>query len=113
MKRIATVTAAIALALAPSALADGDPPAVSGLQVSPRHQLTFAVSEYALVHVVIRHRGDRIGRVERAFFPGAARIFVGRVGGRALPRGTYSATVTASDVARNWAPSQVVRFRIG
>ena len=111
--RITALAGALALALAPPVLAEGEPPVVSGLGVSAAHQLTFSVSEYSMVHVLIRHRGDRVARVERAFFPGAGRISLTRVGGTALAPGTYSATVTASDVRHNWSPAEVVRFRIG
>ena len=112
--KIAVVGAALTLALAPAALAqDYEAPVVSGLRATPKPALSFSVSEYALVRVVIRHRTHTVGSIEHAFMPGSGRIAVGRVRGAALPHGGYTATVTANDAAHNRSAGQVVRFRVG
>jgi hypothetical protein len=111
MRTILSIAAALALvppALADPIVVDGDPPVVGDLHLSPRHALHFSVSEYALVHVTIRHSGDRVATLQQAFMPGTGRMGIAH----GLRPGSYTATVTANDVAHNVSPAQVVRFRV-
>lgn len=106
-----------ALALAPAAAADpiqvdSAPPVVAGLHLTATRQLSFSVSEYSLVHVTVRRDGRRVGAVQQAFLPGSGRIAIRRIHGELLRRGSYTATVTANDVAQNRTPAQVIRFRV-
>jgi hypothetical protein len=97
---------------------DRTPPIIGKLRIDRRRRLSFSVSEQSVVHVVIKKRRSSgrmrpVASLERPFMPGVRRFAIGRVRGKALPRGSYTATVIASDAAQNRSRVQIVRFRVG
>jgi hypothetical protein len=102
---------------APS-LMDRTAPVITGLRARHGARLTFKLSEYAVVRVVIVRRGNtahlrKVGTVSRIFKLGPARLRLRRVGGKALRPGSYVATVTAMDAAHNRSRAYSVRFKVG
>ena len=102
---------------------DRTAPTLAGLRVTPRRFSRHAVFRYTLSEAAsvrfgiarVRAKGGakRIGRLGDAGAAGAnRRRFVGRVGGRRLRAGLYTARAVARDPAGNYSRPKKVRFRI-
>jgi hypothetical protein len=79
--------------------------------------LSFDLSEYAAVRVVVSRRSTasglrKVGTLRRIFAAGPGTLRVGRVGRTTLRPGSYVATVTAVDAARNSSRAYNVRFQV-
>jgi hypothetical protein len=99
------------------ALTDTTAPVITGLRARRGPRLTFKLSEHALVRVAIARRSHttrlrKLGTLSKAFGPGPATLKVGRIGRSALKPGSYVATVTAVDGARNRSRAYTVRFKV-
>src|SRR5262249_53421045 len=101
---------------APSVV-DRTAPVITGLRAHRGPRLTFTLSEYAVVRVVITRRGNtahlrKVGTLTRVFKLGPARLSVRRIGRQVLRPGSYVATVTATDAAHNRSHARSVRFQV-
>jgi hypothetical protein len=99
-------------------LMDRTAPVITRLRAHRGARLTFNLSEYALVRVAISGRNNtarlrKVGTLTRVFKLGPAGLRIVRVGGKALRRGSYVATVTAMDAAHNRSRAYRVRFKVG
>jgi DNA-binding beta-propeller fold protein YncE len=103
------------------------PPLISGFTVSPRRIRTngrssfrFRLSERATARIVIerispgRRAARRLGTLTFRNRPAALNriTFRGRIRGRALPNGSYRATITATDPAGNRSRPRRAGFRV-
>ena len=115
--------APLAPAPAPGPLPDGTAPVLSRLRVTPwrfsrRTVFRYSLSEPARVRLGIarRHAGGPVKRLGRLADTGVAgpntRRFYGRIGGRRLRAGRYTARAVARDAAGNYSTPKKVRFRI-
>jgi hypothetical protein len=98
-------------------LMDRTAPVIARLRAGRGPRLSFDLSEYAAVRVVISRRSAasslrKVGSLTRVFAPGQRTLRVRRVGRTTLRAGSYVATVTAVDAARNRSRAYNVRFQV-
>ncbi len=107
----------------PPAAVDRTAPVVSGFTVSPRRVRTtarssfrFRLSERATTRIVIERVSPRrrVGMLTFSGRPAGTNrvVFRPRIAKRALPRGSYRATITATDPAGNRSRPRTAGFRV-
>jgi hypothetical protein len=98
-------------------LGDRIAPVITRLRAKRGAGLSFNLSEYALVRVDVSRRSNdarvrKVGTIKRVFGVGPAKLRVKRVGGKVLRPGTYTATLVATDAARNRSRTYTVKFKV-
>jgi hypothetical protein len=115
----------------PTAPRDTQPPVITGFRstskvfaVGPARtavtatvrgtRFRYMLSENAKVTVkILRRNGKSAGKLTRTAKKGANTLkFSGRIGSKALKRGSYRAVITATDAAGNRSATRSVKFRV-
>ena len=106
------------------AVADRTPPTLSGVSISTSYLVSslpfgpssavmrFTVSERAYMQLEVRRNGSLVTWSRGSVAPGADSWTISVAGPSRLPRGAYTATIKATDLAGNSAPVRTLTFQV-